>query len=285
LLILASFLSPIKWWAPPEILNKPMKKLKLDKKTENRQSFLTECFVSVKNGTLQVFDEPEKQQEFEDFLKFFPFKELSLRAGTVKEERNETLGKKRNLRLSEFVFEPEVALGDVIHVVVDLKSINPQRRSKNANGCIAHTPFMPHEVKEEWYVALLNGPNPKGFNNIVSGEAKIIAFSTLEDDGDDRLCADLSFFTLNNPNDWMGSADWTVGSHKLVVVVYSNAYVDIDVRGSVSISLIDGTKLPRFKHHEEDEKIDSEPIGLYDMLQPKVEEEADSDFEGDDADE
>jgi hypothetical protein len=258
-----------------------MTKLKIEPKTEKRtRTLLQELFVNYKEKKIPILDDPKHQQDFNRVLQQMPFKDLKIEYGTVKEIKSNKTSKTKTVRDNEYTFEKECYQGDFIHVVVDLVEQNVHRKAASKTA-IAHTPFMPHDVKEEWYVIVCGGPNPRGFNQVVSGDNKVASFSVVEDDYHSRLCVDMTFLTINNANDWIGSADWPAGSSNLIVLAFPSAYVDNQKMSPLELKLQDRSKMPRFTHHEEDERLDSEPTSLYAMLQAQTEPEIDSDFEED----
>ena len=236
-------------------------------------------YLKSDNGGKLFFDDKLKEDEARSVLKLFPVRQVSCQIGTVKEEKSKSNNK--TPRDTEYEFEADMFQGDLIHVLSTLTSSNPllPPGKKRDQPCYAHTPFLPHKVKEEWYVILSGGPNPKGFNNIPPGLDKIISFATLEDDHQPTLVADLTFLTSMNQNDWMGSADFTVGTTKLLLMAYPSCYVDLVQAAQLDMKLLDATKLPKFKHHEEDIRLDKEPTSIYEMMQSQPTDEIDSDFE------
>ena len=262
------------------LTSQALQRLKMDKRPEKRaRTLLQELFLNSKEGQIAILDDPQQQADLDSVLKQMPFKELKVKLGTIKEVVNETGGKVKDPRDNVYTFEDVSAQGDLVHIVCDLIEQNVGRLASRNKSAIAHTPFLPHAVKEEWYVLVCGGPNPKGFNQIAEGENKVSGFAVLEDDLNERLCADISVLTSNNPNDWMNSADWPIGDSKLTILAFPSAYVDNQRYINATLKLIDGSKLPRFKMHQEDLQLDSEPTSLYAMLQPQADKEIDSDFE------
>lgn len=267
-----------------------MKKLKLDNKNRTR-TITQELFVNSRGTNTPILDDPKKQRDFDEVLNRMPFKDLIIQSGTLMQIENTTGGKSKDIRKNEYTFDEKSVQGDFIHFVCDLVEQNTSRKCQGS-AAIAHTPYLPHDVKEEWYVIIAGGPSPKGFNNIPSGDVKVVAFGTVEDDCLPKLRVDLVFSTSNNSNDWMGSAEWPVGNHQVAVMVFPNAYVDNMKITPVPLKLHDPKTVPKFRYHEEDERLDSEPTSLMAMLQNQTEPEYDSDFEegapprrnGDDAD-
>ena len=95
----------------------------------------------------------------------------------------------------------------------------------------------------------------------------------------------LVFYTINQPNNWLTSADWALGPHTLKLHVMPNAYVGMDIEAEVKFTLVDAEKVDRDKPHEEDNHLEgADALTLYSMLNPQAQDNQDSDFEGDDGD-
>jgi len=95
----------------------------------------------------------------------------------------------------------------------------------------------------------------------------------------------LVFYTINQPNNWLTSADWALGPHTLKLHVMPNAYVGMDIEAEVKFTLVDPEKVVREKPHEEDNHLEgTDGLTLYSMLNPQAQDNQDSDFEGDDGD-
>jgi hypothetical protein len=107
----------------------------------------------------------------------------------------------------------------------------------------------------------------------------------MPESGDDTIMHMLIFWTVNNPNNWIGSADWELGVHKLKLLVMSNTYVGMDLEYDLVLTLEDPAKVPKLEVHEDDKNIEGEGPTLYSLLQPTVENERDSDFEGEEEEE
>ncbi|KAH9262293.1 hypothetical protein BASA82_000650 [Batrachochytrium salamandrivorans] len=235
---------------------------------------------------IRLFDDPKQDQDFSQALRDLPFRvQGNKEFGTLKDEINTKLQAKRQAKDIGFVFEPESYQGDLVHVVARLKRriVREHRLQSSASPANkARTPFLPHEVKEEWYFVLVGGPQPKGFNNIPSErEMKIVQFNVEEEDPKlEEIVCDLPFGTAFNTNDWINTADFPIGVTRLSLYCFSNVYPGLESSVELDLTLLDPAKMPKYEHHEEDSGLEKEGLSLYSLLQPQNENDGhDSDFE------
>jgi len=69
----------------------------------------------------------------------------------------------------------QTARGDVVNVLVSLTRVraSPYPYTKSR---VAWTPFLPHEIKELWYIFITNGPQPTGMTNLPAGKDKVVSY-------------------------------------------------------------------------------------------------------------
>ena len=91
--------------------------------------------------------------------------------------------------------------------------------------------------------------------------------------------AELKFLTINNPNDWMSSADWPANqTHELKLYMFSTAYWGCEMMVPLKFKLEEQSKVAKFKYHPEDQAL-GKPTTIYTLLGAAQEPEVDSDFE------
>lgn len=124
---------------------------------------------------------------------------------------------------------------------------------------LVHAPFFPYPKQEGWWVVL------------GTREGKIIDIQKVTKAG--RVVDhEIKFLAPRQ------------GEYEFSLHVLSNAYIGLDQKHPVELTVNDASVLPEYKIHPDDAELDDEPTLFEEMMMQNVEEDSDSDDEDSDSD-
>lgn len=152
--------------------------------------------------------------------------------------------------------DDQVYEGDLLTINVTLTRNNLKEGEKAG---LVHAPFFPYPKQEGWWVVL------------GTREGKIIDIQKVTKAG--RVVDhEIKFLAPRQ------------GDYEFSLHVLSNAYIGLDQKHPVELTVNDASVLPEYKIHPDDAELDDEPTLFEEMMMQNVEEDSDSDDEDSDSD-
>ena len=111
-----------------------------------------------------------------------PFRSLDAKVGTIAEIDKSAGGKNNadDVRVWKLTWEEFSVKGDLVHIVpIATREGASTTATTTGKGRKAWTPFLPHDVYEEVFFCVSNGPGSKNMGNIPKGPERVVGFATV----------------------------------------------------------------------------------------------------------
>eukprot|EP00511_Aplanochytrium_stocchinoi_P009040 CAMPEP_0204864664 /NCGR_PEP_ID=MMETSP1348-20121228/4210_1 /ASSEMBLY_ACC=CAM_ASM_000700 /TAXON_ID=215587 /ORGANISM="Aplanochytrium stocchinoi, Strain GSBS06" /LENGTH=361 /DNA_ID=CAMNT_0052015347 /DNA_START=78 /DNA_END=1163 /DNA_ORIENTATION=+ len=201
-----------------------------------------------KKGMANMTD--EHCADVEVLCKYLPLVDFDVQAGCLDYEDDD----------KKVHFDEVCAAGDILTFYIEIKRQNDKIPDSELG--IAHAPFYPLFVEEEWFITLGKAGNEENLFSVV--EVK-------EHENVIRHKMQLPTRGLKP------------GTYDFDLYLTSTCYVGLDKKTTVKVDLVDPKTVKPAEVHPEDIEAENAP-SLFDLLQEGGEEDEDSDFGSDDED-